>query len=180
MREEIENDPIEFDGPIATYTVRELKVSERELLDRILDRFTPGWQDNMAPGASGSLSFVADSSTFVFGAFQGEMVVGYASGYRLRLPNGKKSLLMYDLEVADDHRRQGLGILLLQSVLNLGKREGCAEMWLVTEADNEPAIGLYSAAGGRVASGSAGDIVFEWTFESSRWTPRRQSSQNQG
>lgn len=166
---------IDDDEPVITYSVRELKVSDRAYLDRILDRFRPDWQDNLPPGASGSLAFVADSATFTFGAFQGTEVAGYALGYRLRLPTGRKSLLLYDLEVAEEHRRQGLGILLLQAVLNLGNREGCIEMWLVTEADNEPAIELYKAAGGRAAAGGGGDLVFEWTFDRYRRQPSRRS-----
>lgn len=156
-----------------TYSVRELKLSDRALLDKILAHFQPGWEDDLAPGASGSLAFVADSATFAFGSFQGEAVAGYAWGYRLRLPTGRKSLLLHDLEVGEEHRRQGLGTLLLQAVLNLGRREGCAEVWLVTEGDNDAAIELYQASGGTASSGPVGDVVFEWMFEVNRWLPGR-------
>lgn len=164
-----------IDGPIVTYTVRELKVSDRAVLDAILDRFQPGWERDLAPGASGSLTFVADSSTFAFGAFLGQDIAGYAWGYRLRLPTGRKSLLLHDLEVGEQHRRQGLGSLLLQAVLNLGQREGCAQVWLVTEADNEVAIDLYRSHGGHSPTWPVGDVVFEWMFEVNRWLPRRRT-----
>ena len=166
--------------PMMTYTVKELKLSDRALLDRILDQFQPGWEDDLAPGATGSLAFMADSATFAFGAFLGPDAVGYAWGYRLRLPTGRRSLLLHDLEVGNEHRRQGLGGLLLQAVLNLGQREGCAQVWLVTEADNQAAVDLYRGSGGHAASAPAGDLVFEWLFEVNRWIPRRRPAKGTG
>ena len=164
-----------FDGPMITYTVKELKLSDRELLDRILTQFQPDWHDDLAPGATGSLAFVADSATFAFGAFLGADTVGYAWGYRLRLPTGRKSLLLHDIEVAEEHRRQGLGSLLLQAVLNLGKREGCTQMWLVTERANQAANDLYEGSGGHAPSAPEGDLVYEWLFEMNNWVPRRRN-----
>ncbi len=166
-------DTVLGDGPVMTYTVKELKISDRGLLDSILDQFQPGWEGDLAPGATGSLAFVADSATFAFGSFLGAEPVGYAWGYRLRLPTGRRSLLLHDLEVAQDHRGQGLGSLLLRAVLNLGEREGCAQVWLVTEADNQTAIDMYEGSGGVAPSKPAGDLVYEWLFEVNRWIPRR-------
>ena len=54
---------------------------------------------------------------------------------------------VHRVAVADAHRRQGLGRLLLDALLGEAARRGCGDVLLEVAATNRPAIALYQAAG---------------------------------
>lgn len=149
--------------------IRQLKVSDRELMDQLLDHFTPGW--DAAATSTGSLSFMADSSTFAFGAFlvdddgNDDQIAGYTWGYRLRLPTGARSVLIHDIQVDEQLRGRGIGRHLVQAVLDLARREGHHHVWAVVEGTNTAAQALARSAGG-TAGAEPGDLVYEWRLNS--------------
>ena len=57
-------------------------------------------------------------------------------------------LLLYEVDVAEEHQRKGVGKAMLEFVKALSIERGYAEMWVLTEGDNVPARSLYEAAGG--------------------------------
>jgi ribosomal protein S18 acetylase RimI-like enzyme len=58
-----------------------------------------------------------------------------------------------DLYVAPQHRRSGIAHALLQHVLNDARAAGANRVSVQTEADNVPALGLYTAVGFQPVSG---------------------------
>lgn len=56
---------------------------------------------------------------------------------------------LYDIVTAEGHRRQGLGTVLVNSLLNWGKDHGAIIAYLQVMADNEPALHLYNKLGFR-------------------------------
>ena len=147
--------------------IRELKVSDRELMDRLLDHFAPGWCDT----ATGSLTFMADSSTFAFGAFlvdddgNDSGIAGYTWGYRLRLPTGARSVLIHDIHVDEQLRGRGIGRHLVRAVLEMARRESHHHVWAVVEGVNVAAQALCRSAGGTAGGPEPGDLVYEWRFD---------------
>ncbi len=156
------------DNQTPIYVVHEFRVSDRNLLDAALDALHPGWRDQPDSAESGSLTFVADSSTFTLGLYDNDDPVAISWGYRLRLPTGARSLLVHDIQVLGPQRQNGLGRQLLKAVLQLARDEGQHHVWGVVEADNEAAHALARSAGGLSAGSQRGDIVYEWRFGSRR------------
>ncbi len=156
------------DDQTPTYVVHEFRVSDRNLLDGALDAFQPGWRDQADSAESGSLAFVADSATFTLGLYDDDQPVAISWGYRLRLPTGGKSLLVHDIQVAEQQRQQGLGRQLLKAVLQLARAEGQHHVWGVVEATNEAAHGLARSSGGLSAGSQQGDVIYEWRFGTRR------------
>jgi GNAT superfamily N-acetyltransferase len=63
--------------------------------------------------------------------------------------DGDASVFLYELDVDERFRRQGIGRALVDEARNLAEREGVLKMCVDTSYDNEPARRTYAAAGGR-------------------------------
>lgn len=61
--------------------------------------------------------------------------------------HGAKLSYIQNLYVASRHRRKGIGSKLLEKVLKNAKEREVAEIHVVTEFDNKPAINLYRKHG---------------------------------
>ena len=124
------------------------------------------WAEALAtfrPGADARHEqFLSDPATVALIAQQGVGVVGWAWGYRQPRPDGHSMLLLYEIEVVEAHRREGVGRALLDAFLDVGRREGHSKMWLLTGEDNEAAKSLYQSAGGTV---TRDDVTYSWRFE---------------
>jgi aminoglycoside 6'-N-acetyltransferase I len=62
-------------------------------------------------------------------------------------PDGAPHLYIDNLGVAPAEQRQGLGRILLVSLLAWGKQYGCELCWVATETDNAQALAFYAATG---------------------------------
>jgi GNAT superfamily N-acetyltransferase len=91
-------------------------------------------------------SFLADPATVAIVAV--DALVRWPGGLgRQRHPCGYSQLMLYEIEVAGEVRRQGIGSQLMAAVLQLAKREAQAGVYLFTTEDNLPAQALYRSAG---------------------------------
>jgi ribosomal protein S18 acetylase RimI-like enzyme len=129
-------------------TMDDLSAAEG-LLDRSLD-------------AAACRRFLADGRHHLLLAYDGNTVVGFASGVEMTHPDKGTELFIYELAVAAGRRRQGIATALLRELALLGRRRGCYGMWVLAEADNDAARSLYSSFG---AAGSEA-VMFSWSFVS--------------
>lgn len=88
---------------------------------------------------------LSDPTSVLFLARSSNDIVGYLHAELLNRLDGELMLLTYDITVAPDHRRRGIGTRLMKAALDLGKELGVARSWLVTEADNSAARRLYES-----------------------------------
>lgn len=123
--------------------IRELGLADRAMVEELLDRFTPGWSDAMAPTASGVTAFVADPHAFMLGAYVDHDVAGWLWGTHFRRPNGEVTTYVDELEVAEPHRRRGIATLLMQAAFESSRAAGATALFLVTRERNEIAQQLY-------------------------------------
>ena len=94
-----------------------------------------------------------------------EKIVGVLSGFRF--PNvecGGTIVYLYDIEVSNKHRRQGVGKLLVQELLTLCEADGVSLVWAGTEAKNKAARGTFKSTGALLDSDSYTE--YEWELES--------------
>lgn len=136
--------------------VVEIGPAEHRLWAEAVARFRDVHQDRQD-------RFLSDPSAVAFVAQVAEQIVGWAWGYRLLRPDGHSMLLLYEIEVVESERRNGVGRTLLDSVLDVGRREGHTKMWLLTDETNEEAASLYEKAGGQRSD--TADVVYWWRFD---------------
>ena len=58
-------------------------------------------------------------------------------------PDKPTELYIDELGVSPAWQRQGIGHRLLEAMLELGKAQGCEEVWVGTEPENDAANALY-------------------------------------
>ena len=104
------------------------------------------------------LEFLKTENNFGYIAKAGGRVIGFAYGYLLRKPDGRKDLYLHAIDVMEDFQNQGCGTDLMKFIHAHAKRLGCAKMFLITNTGNGSACKCYENAGG-IRSGTD-DIVY--------------------
>ena len=95
-------------------------------------------------------ALLADPDTIFLVAFDGEQPVGFTFGYELDRRHGdERMLFIYELDVDEAYRRQGIATRLMQELLRLAEADGITDAFVLTEPDNVPANGVYEKVGGR-------------------------------
>ena len=96
----------------------------------------------------------------------GSEAVGYLMAYRLERPDREASqMFVYEVDVAPDWRRQGVGTALLEEIISLARAERMFEAFVVTGRSNVAARELYTRAGGKVEDESALLFVYPLALE---------------
>ncbi|WP_405768395.1 GNAT family N-acetyltransferase [Streptomyces sp. NBC_01538] len=88
--------------------------------------------------------------------------VGFVSGIETIHPDKGAEMLLYELGVAESHRRKGIGRALVGRLAELSRELGCYGMWVLVDTDNDVALATYRSAGGKDDGGCA---VVGWKFE---------------
>lgn len=91
-------------------------------------------------------------------------IQGLLSAYRFPdLEAGGLLVYLYDIEVAADQRRAGIGSQLIRLLRQMCDRDDVDLIWAGTEHSNTPARGLF----GRTGAALAGDgyCEYEWLLE---------------
>lgn len=118
--------------------VRELTLADHLMVDELREAMAEDSgsieADRLAPGASGARAFLADSASFMFGAYVDHDVGGGAWGVKVRHPNGAVTVEVRELFVLEAVRRRGIGTLLVESAMAFARRSG-AETFLVRTQD---------------------------------------------
>jgi aminoglycoside 3-N-acetyltransferase I len=97
-----------------------------------------------------------DPHAIVLVAFDGDEEVGFVLAHDLPRRHGNlRQLFVYEVDIAESHRRCGIGRALLERLAEFGIREA----FVLTEPDNEAANGLYESIGG-----TRSEVVM-WDFE---------------
>jgi GNAT superfamily N-acetyltransferase len=108
-------------------------------------------------------TFLADDSHYFLAAYVGEKPVGYLFAYRLARFDGRlPGVFLYEVEVLEEYRRQGVGRALVEEIKRLAVGDGCRKMFVPTSKHNQAAMALYRAAGGQ--EGEDGATAFEWNW----------------
>jgi ribosomal protein S18 acetylase RimI-like enzyme len=90
-----------------------------------------------------------DEKTFFLVAFDGGHAVGFVLAHELPRRHGDPTqLLVYEVEVDEEHHRRGIGRALLGELASIARERGIVEGWVLTDEHNEAAMALYRSAGG--------------------------------
>lgn len=109
-------------------------------------------------------ALLADERTIFLAAFESGGPVGFVFGYELLRRHGDPSILfVYEIEVADAFRGQGVGSRLLRGLAEIARERGIATGFVLTNASNDAAMRLYESFGG--VRPNPDDVMwdFEWS-----------------
>ena len=117
-----------------------------------------------APEEQATRRFLAEPTHHLLVAYdEADRPMGFVSGVELTHPDKGTEMFLYELGVDESARRQGVGRTLVQALAALAREQGCYDMWVLADADNEAAQATYTRAAGREASRP---VLLEWLFES--------------
>jgi ribosomal protein S18 acetylase RimI-like enzyme len=102
---------------------------------------------------------LADPRSLLLVAFDAARPVGFVLAHELPRRHGDRAnLFVYEVDVAESHRRRGIASALLARLAELARERGIRVGFVLTEPDNEPANALYRSLGG------TSQLDVEWTF----------------
>jgi ribosomal protein S18 acetylase RimI-like enzyme len=105
---------------------------------------------------------LADTNTLFLVAFDHERPVGFVLAHELPRRHGDRSkLFVYEVDVAESHRRRGIAAALLDRLAELARERGIRVGFVLTEPDNAAANALYASAGGS----SHPDVMWTFSYE---------------
>jgi aminoglycoside 3-N-acetyltransferase I len=83
-------------------------------------------------------------------ALKGDTVVGGVAAYELRKFERERSeIYIYDLAVAEAHRRQGIATALIRQLRNIAALRGAYVVFVQADLGDEAAIAFYTKLGTR-------------------------------
>jgi ribosomal protein S18 acetylase RimI-like enzyme len=140
------------------FAIRKLTADDEELLDEAIGIFKE--ERSLAPER-----FLGDPRTHAYVATLGDSkdIIGYAYGYELYRPEGRRMILLYDLEVDAGAKEKGAGKELVRAFRELAESRGLDKMWLYGYSDNPAVTGLYEEIGIQVEGKP--DTGYWWVFE---------------
>ena len=140
------------DADLASQTIRAIKGDEESNGATSLD------SDDMK-------LWLENSSNVLLAATQANTGVGFALGYLLdRIDRSRPMLFFYEIVVASDCRRRGIGRRLVEAMKTIAHEKQVTKMWVQTDPANTAARALYQCAGGIECTDL--DLLYVWTDQS--------------
>ena len=93
---------------------------------------------------------LANPNFVAIAAFSGPEVVGGLVGYVLpKFEQTRSEFYIYDLAVAEGHRRRGVATALIEELKNQVRQRGVYVIFVQADYGDDPAVALYSKLGVR-------------------------------
>ncbi len=109
------------------------------------------------------LAFLAEETNYVYLAVAGNEVVGSLNVYALTHPHTRRpQFLLYEIDVRESWRRRAVGSNLIDAFRREAERLDAFGLWVVTDRDNEAAMGMYRKCG--LTHSDLQDVVFSATL----------------
>lgn len=120
---------------------------------RMLDLFGRAFEDPSTYAEhqpdDGYLERLLRSETFVaIAALAGDEVIGGLAGYVLpKFEQRRSEFYIYDLAVAEQHRRKGVATAMIRGLQQLATARGIYVIYVQADYGDDPAIALYTKLG---------------------------------
>ncbi len=92
--------------------------------------------------------FLKEKNAFAYVAKEKDAIIGFAYGYVLVRPDGKRDFYMHAIDIMQDYQKHGYGTGLMKYIYAHTKSIGCRKMFLITNKSNESACRCYEKSGG--------------------------------
>lgn len=102
------------------------------------------------PGSPYLATLLASETFIAIAAFDGEIAVGGLAAYVLRKFEQERSeVYIYDLAVAEEHRRRGIATSLIEALGEIASGLGAYVIYVQADYGDDPAVALYTKLGTR-------------------------------
>jgi aminoglycoside 3-N-acetyltransferase I len=141
--------------PSSLVKVHLLGVDDVPLMRSMLDMFGKAFNEpqtfSLMQPDTAYLKRLLEGDTFIaLAALEGRAVVGAIGAYVLhKFEQDRREIYVYDLAVAQAHRRQGIASLLLEALKTIAFERRAALIFIQADEGDEPAISLYAKFGTR-------------------------------
>jgi ribosomal protein S18 acetylase RimI-like enzyme len=142
-----------FPTTVPGITIRLLAPGDEEVVRELATYEGPGDPE----------ALLADPRTVMLVAFDAARPVGFVLAHELPRRHGERAkLFLYEIDVAESHRRRGIASALLERLAELARERGIRRGFVLTEPDNGAANALYRTAGGAT---ERVNVVWEFSYE---------------
>jgi aminoglycoside 3-N-acetyltransferase I len=138
-----------------TFDVRRLAPDQVPQMRAMLSMFGQAFGDvETYTGRQPPDQYLADllsSSTFIaLAALEGDAVIAGLAAYVLpKFEQPRREIYLYDLAVAESHRRRGVATSLIRSLQRVGREMDAYVVFVQADHGDEPAVALYTGLGVR-------------------------------
>jgi ribosomal protein S18 acetylase RimI-like enzyme len=108
-------------------------------------------------------AFLSDARHVMFLAVEDALVVGMVSGVEYFHPDKPPQLWLNEVGVATSRRKQGIGRMLTEAMVQEAERRGCIYAWLGTAADNIAAQSCFAST--KDVEPPQPFLLYEWDLE---------------
>ena len=123
----------------------EYKLLEKSDLELMLDFVD---DENTKYNVDELKNFINNESNYGFIAKLDNKIIGFAYGYILLRPDGKKDFYLHAIDIMKEYQGQGYGTEFMNYIKEKIKEIGCRKMFLITNKSNISACKCYEKAGG--------------------------------
>ena len=137
------------------YSYHQLTATDLPLLKRLLEMFGEAFEDvptyqDAVPSDGYLASLLAKPHFIALAATNGEDVVGGLAAYVLdKFERDRREIYIYDLAVAEAHRRRGVATTLIKQLVEIAKERRAYVVFVQADRGDEAAIKLYESLGTR-------------------------------
>jgi len=137
------------------FAIRTLELGDASLFHSLNAMFGKAFDDPesyaaAAPSDAYLESLLAKPHIIPIAAIAEGEVVGGLVAYQLdKFEQARSEIYIYDLAVAEPHRRQGIGTALIQRLQDIAAERGAWVIYVQADYGDDPAIALYTKLGAR-------------------------------
>lgn len=142
-------------APTTNVRIAQITADDLPLMHALLSVFGEAFEDAETYGArrpdGAYLQRLLGSDSFIaLAALKDDRVVGGLAAYVLhKFEQARSEIYIYDLAVAEAHRRQGISTALIRELQAIAKTRGAYVIFVQADYGDEPAIALYTKLGMR-------------------------------
>lgn len=123
----------------------EYKLLEEQDLELMLDFVD---DENTKYNVNDLRKFLKNENSYGFIAKKENKIIGFAFGYTLIKPDGRKTFYLHAIDVMQEYQGNGYGTELIKFAKDYAKSIGCYKMFLITNRSNVSACKCYEKAEG--------------------------------
>jgi aminoglycoside 3-N-acetyltransferase I len=137
------------------YSYHYLTAADVPLMRGVLKMFGHAFGDmatyQNAPPDDGYLgSLLAKRHFIALAATAGNEVVGGLAAYVLdKFERDRREIYIYDLAVAEEHRRRGIATTLIRRLIDIARERRAYVIFVQADSEDDPAIKLYESFGAK-------------------------------